>query len=105
MTEHFFSLQEKEKNEPPEQPEVTVLNTLRILSAMEHLLGPEQGYKTNILLAQAKSLEAKQGSKSAHQLLERQETLFLNYLLLKNLYTGLGASHSTLTCRIPEQVE
>ena len=47
---------------------------------MEHLLGPEQGYKTNILLAQAKSLEAKQGSKSAHQLLQRQETLFVNSL-------------------------
>ena len=53
---------------------------------MEHLLGPEQGYKTNILLAQAKSLEAKQGSKSAHQLLERQETLFLNYLPLKKIF-------------------
>ena len=76
----FFSSQEKEKNEPPEQPEVTVLNTLRILSAMEHLLGQELGYKTNILLAQAKSLEAKQGSKSAHQLLQRQETLFVNSL-------------------------
>ena len=72
-------LQEKAKNAPPpkpDEPEVTVLNTLRILSAMEHLLGSEQGYKTNILLAQAKSLEAKQGSKSAHQLLQRQETLF-----------------------------
>ena len=47
---------------------------------MEHLLGQELGYKTNILLAQAKSLEAKQGSKSAHQLLQRQETLFVNSL-------------------------
>ena len=75
-------MQEKAKSEPkkPEEPEVTVLNTLRILSAMENLLGPEQGYKTNILLAQAKSLEAKQGSKSAHQLLQRQETLFVNSL-------------------------
>ena len=70
---YHFVLQEKAKAEPkkPEQPEVTVLNTLRILSAMETLLGQEQGYKTNILLAQAKSLEAKQGSKSAHQLLQR----------------------------------
>ena len=57
---YHFVLQEKAKAEPkkPEQPEVTVLNTLRILSAMETLLGQEQGYKTNILLAQAKSLEA-----------------------------------------------
>ena len=81
---HF--LQEKAKAEPkkPEQPEVTVLNTLRILSAMETLLGQEQGYKTNILLAQAKSLEAKHGSQAASsQLLQRyvvRETLFLSTL-------------------------
>lgn len=68
--------EEKAKAEPkkPEQPEVTVLNTLRILSAMETLLGQEQGYKTNILLAQAKSLEAKHGSQAASsQLLQRQD--------------------------------
>ena len=71
---YHFVLQEKAKAEPkkPEQPEVTVLNTLRILSAMETLLGQEQGYKTNILLAQAKSLEAKHGSQAAStQLLQR----------------------------------
>lgn len=84
----IYYLQEKAKAEPkkPEQPEVTVLNTLRILSAMETLLGQEQGYKTNILLAQAKSLEAKHGSQAASsQLLQRyvvRETLFFVNSLL-----------------------
>ena len=88
-----FVLQEKSKAEPkkPEQPEVTVLNTLRILSAMETLLGQEQGYKTNILLAQAKSLEAKHGSQAASsQLLQRY--IRKSQLISKAIYGLLNSS-------------
>ena len=96
----FFILQEKAKAEPkkPEQPEVTVLNTLRILSAMETLLGQEQGYKTNILLAQAKSLEAKHGSQAASsQLLQRyvKVSLFQNDFLASSNLPKIERKNST----------
>ena len=59
---------EKATDQPP-----TVLQTLRLLSAIEQFLGSaDLGQKSNIFLAQAKNLETKGETKS---LLERQDVI------------------------------
>ena len=59
---------EKASDQPP-----TVLQTLRLLSAIEQFLGSaDLGQKSNIFLAQAKNLETKGETKS---LLERQDVI------------------------------
>lgn len=65
------SLSPSAASETVDQP--TVLQTLRLLSAIEQFLGSaDLGQKANILLAQAKNLETKGNSQS---LLERQDLI------------------------------
>ena len=51
-----------------------LLQTLRVMSALEHLFDKDKGYKTNILLAQVKSSEVNHGPEvTKTQFLSRQD--------------------------------
>ena len=86
--------------ETTDQPP-TVLQTLRLLSAIEQFLGSaDLGQKANIFLAQAKNLETKGGSQS---LLERQDVIdFLNQckeiLMVKVQVLNEQQSKAARTC-------
>lgn len=81
-------LLEAEKNRKPEEVAITVINSLRLLSAIEHLMD-SLGQQVMAFFATAKSLEAKGGD--AKELLQKQDFVdfchFSKELLMRKLTT------------------